>query len=105
MVALAVEAAEDKKAEDVVVLDLRDLTLVADYFVICSASSMAHIKAVVDAIEERMTGNGCKYRRREGSDGSRWVLLDYGQVVAHVFHHTEREYYDLERLWGDARRV
>lgn len=99
------QAALDKKAEDVVVLDLRGLTVMTDFFVICSGGSVVQVKAITDHMRERVREGGGGSARREGTETARWILLDYGDVVAHVFHHAEREFYAIDRLWGDAPRV
>ncbi len=101
----AAAAAEEKKAANIVVLDLRPVTPIADYFVICSASNVTQARAVADHIEERLDRREVGKRHREGYDTGRWILLDYGDVVVHVFHEHERDYYNLERLWGDAAIV
>jgi ribosome-associated protein len=101
----AAEAAQSKKAEDVVALDLRELEGVADYFLICSAQSELQVKAIAEAVEEKLRQSGMRPWHVEGREGRRWVLLDYVEMVVHVFHHRTREYYLLERLWGDARKV
>ena len=98
-------AAHSKKARDPVALDLRDLKGVADYFFICSASSEVQVKAVAEAIEDKLRSLGARPWHVEGREGRRWVLLDYVDVVVHVFHEKTREYYMLDRLWGDARSV
>lgn len=101
---LAAEAAQSKKAEQIVGLDLSSLEGVADYFLICSGSSEPQVKAITEAIEEKLRLAGAKPWHVE--DGSRrWVLMDYVDVVVHVFHEKTREYYLLERLWGDAGSV
>lgn len=102
---LAAEAARSKKAEDLVGLDLSTVRGVADYFLICSAQSEVQVKAIADAVEERLREAGARVWHIEGREGRRWVLLDYVDVVVHVFHTQTREYYLLERLWGDARSV
>jgi ribosome-associated protein len=99
---LAAEAAEDKRACDVVVLDVSAVTLVSDYFVICSGTSRVQIKAIADGVREKLSERGVKLHHQEGYDTATWILLDYGDVVVHVFNEHEREFYDLERLWGDA---
>ena len=87
-------------------LDLRELAGVSDYFVIVSAASEVQTKAIADFIEEQLReSHGVKPWHVEGKDGRRWVLLDYIDVVVHVFHERTREYYLLERLWGDAKRI
>jgi len=99
----AVEAAMEKKAEDVVVLDMRDISSMADYFVICSGSSDLQIKAICESIEERIR-TACLERpwNREGEQHRQWVLLDYVDLVIHIFNLEKRTFYNLERLWGDA---
>jgi len=99
------EAAASKKGERIVGLDLSGLEGVADYFLICSGSSEPQVKAIAEAVEERLRGMGVKPWHIEGREGRRWVLLDFVDVVVHVFHEKTREYYLLERLWGDARSV
>ena len=101
----AAEAARDKQAADVVVLDVAALLTITDYFVICSVASGPQLKAVTEAVEERVrTGLDRRPVRREGDAEGGWLLLDYIDVVVHVFGEEEREYYDLERLWSDAPR-
>jgi len=103
--AAAAEAARDKQAADVVVLDVAALLTITDYFVICSVASGPQLKAVTEAVEERVrTGLDRRPARREGDAEGGWLLLDYIDVVVHVFGEEEREYYDLERLWSDAPR-
>jgi ribosome-associated protein len=105
LVKLAAEAALSRKADDLVALDLRALDGVADYFLICSAESEIQVKAIAEAIEEKLSAAGTDAWHVEGREGRRWVLLDYVEFVVHVFHVRTREYYLLERLWGDAHRV
>ena len=101
----AAEAAASKKALDMVGLDLSGLSGVADYFLICSGSSEPQVKAIAEAVEDQLRERGAKPWHVEGREFRRWVLLDFVDVVVHVFHEKTREYYLLERLWGDARRV
>ncbi len=101
----AAEAARDKQAADVVVLDVAALLTITDYFVICSVSSAPQLKAVIEGVEERIrTELDRRPVRREGDADGGWLLLDYIDVVVHVFSQEAREYYDLERLWSDAPR-
>ena len=101
----ATEAARDKQATDVVVLDVAELLAITDYFVICSASSDRQIKTVIQAVEDRVRHDlDLRPVRREGEADAGWWLLDYVDVVVHVFGDEERAYYDLERLWRDAPR-
>ena len=100
----AARAAAAKQAEDIVVLDVHAVIVITDYFVICSAPSQRQVKTLIEGIEDALRGLGVKPVRREGEDGAGWWLLDYIDVVIHVFGTEEREYYDLERLWRDAPR-
>lgn len=102
LVKVAVNAAEGKKATDITVLDIRKLSIIADYFVICSGRSSVHVRAIAGEIMEAMEKETSLQPRREGLREGRWVLLDYGDVVVHVFQEPERQFYNLERLWGDA---
>jgi ribosome-associated protein len=102
---LAAATASAKKARDLVALDLRDLGAVADYFLICSGSSEVQVKAIAEAIDDQLRAQGARSWHVEGFEGRRWVLLDFVDVVVHVFHEKTREYYMLDRLWGDARSV
>ncbi|MCA1031826.1 ribosome silencing factor [Bacillus timonensis] len=99
---LAVKAADDKRAEDIVALNMKGLSLVADYFLICHGNSDKQVQAIAREIKEKAVENNINIQRLEGFDQARWILLDLGDVVAHVFHRDERSYYNLERLWGDA---
>ncbi|HOC09573.1 MAG TPA: ribosome silencing factor [Bacillota bacterium] len=97
------EAAAAKKALDITVLDIRDVSILADYFVICSGSSSTQVKSIADEIKKRMREIGYVLDHVEGYKEEKWILLDYLDVVVHVFHAREREFYNLEKLWGDAR--
>ncbi|MCL6445904.1 MAG: ribosome silencing factor [Alicyclobacillus sp.] len=102
---LAAHAAADKKATDILVLDIHELTPMADYFVICSANSGTQVEAVSRAVKDKMAERGVPCRGTEGLEDARWVLLDFGDLVVHVFRQEEREFYHLERLWGDAKPI
>jgi ribosome-associated protein len=101
----AARAASSKLATDIVILDVRPLIGITDYFVICSGRNERQVATIVEEIEEQLGTEGVKAYRREGDRQARWVLLDYLDFVVHVFHTEEREYYELERLWRDADRV
>jgi ribosome-associated protein len=101
----AVDIASDKKASDVLLLDIRDVTVIADYFVICSGSNSRQIQAIADTIDDELRPQGAALLHREGTADSGWMLLDYGSVIVHIFGTKEREYYHLERLWSDAKTV
>ncbi len=92
----------NKKGYDVKILDLKNLTSFADYFVICSADSDTQVKAIADEIDKELRDEGIKYWHKEGYQALSWVLMDYVDVVAHIFKKDARDYYKLEKLWGDA---
>jgi len=99
----AARAAEDKKAEDVVVLDVGEVLSITGWFVITSGSNPRQVRTIAEEVEEQLKrDHGMAPLRVEGLDGFRWVLLDYGDFVVHVFHEEERDYYQLERLWADV---
>lgn len=99
------QTAADRKALDIKVLDMRSVSIMTDYFVICSADSMVHLQAITRAILDEIKDDELKIKRREGGNDARWVLVDLGDVIVHVFHHAEREFYDLDNLWSDAGEV
>ncbi len=103
--AAACVAARDKKAEAVRLLDLRRLTPYIDYFLLCSAGNQPHLKAVDEGICAALAQRGRELRRREGTAESGWVVLDFGDMVAHIFSPEMREFYDLDSRWGDARQI
>jgi ribosome-associated protein len=98
----AVSAAADKLASDLVILDVSEQLVITDCFVLASAPNDRQVRAVVDAVEERLLQLGAKPVRREGERDGRWVLLDYAEIVVHVQHEEERSFYALERLWRDC---
>jgi len=100
----AVELALDRKARDVVVLDLRGISTATDWFVVTNGTSDVHVKAIADGIMEGLDAEGVPAGHAEGLAGRRWVLLDYVDFVVHVFHPQARVFYQLENLWGDAKR-
>lgn len=101
----AARAAADKKASDVVVLEVRDLIVITDYFVIASGATERQVRTIVDSVEKALAEKGFKPLRREGMEQGRWALLDFVDIVVHVFTSEERDYYELERLWKDAPRL
>lgn len=102
---LAVTAADDKRANDIITLDMQEVSSMADYFVICDASNERQVQSIAREIKEQAEENDIVIKRIEGMAQGRWVLLDLGDVICHVFHQEERSYYNLERLWGDAAIV
>ena len=101
----AVEAAQSRKASDTVVLDLQGISSVADYFIICSGASDTNVKAIADAVEEKLKEAGVRPLGIEGRKEGTWVLLDYEDIVLHVFHFEKRLTFALEDLWKDAGRI
>lgn len=102
---IAVKALSDKKGLDIRLLKTTDLTVLADYFVICTASSTTHVKSLVDEADRCMSEAGQPPLRREGFRSGNWVLLDCGSVIIHIFLKETRDFYNLERLWSDAQDV
>ncbi len=102
---LFVRTADDRQAKEMALLDLRELTVMTDYFFICSGNSTTHIRTIVDKIKESMKHAGMGGIRTEGYDAAQWVLMDYGDVVVHVMSPEQREYYNLEEFWGEAPHV
>ena len=101
----AAEAASDKLAEDILAFDVSDQLFITDIFVLCSGQNDRQVKAIVDEIEHRLKGLGERVVRREGEREGRWVLLDYAEIVVHVQHSEEREFYALDRLWKDCPTI
>jgi len=97
-----VEVIGTKKGMDISIIDIHSITEIADYFVICSGTSTTHIKALADEIEHQLGEIGLGVYHKEGYDTARWILLDYADVVIHVFHQEDRDFYKLERLWSDG---
>ena len=100
---LIVEKIIEKKGENILVLDLRKVTSITDFFVICSGTVEQHIKAIKDNIIEKLEEKGIKFWHIEGERANTWVLIDYVDVVVHIFHPTTRDFYKLEKLWADAK--
>lgn len=98
-------AVADKMGEDIIVLDIREVSIISEYFIIASANNSNQLKAMADHMQEKLFEHGVKLRHIEGVQSARWILLDFGHIIAHLFCKEEREYYKLERLWGDARAI
>lgn len=99
---VAYTACDDKKAEDINILNMEGISLVADHFIICHGNSDKQVQAIAKEVRDKCEENQFEVKRMEGFDEARWILIDLGDVVVHVFHREERGYYNLERLWGDA---
>lgn len=104
-VKIIVKALEDKKAADISVLDISRLSIMADYFIIASGANKNQIGAMIDEIEEKLYKTGIRPKAIEGSNTSGWVLMDYQDIVIHIFDTESRAFYDLERIWGDSRVI
>ena len=103
--AVSMQAATDRKAMDVVVLDMREASSITDYFLICTGGSERQVQAIADAVDEQMSRHGVASLGVEGYRGAGWILMDYGDIVVHVFSEETRDFYELERLWSNAPRV
>lgn len=103
--AIAAKALDDRKGVDIALLEIAEVTTLADHFLICTGTSSTHVKSLCDSVEKALDEAGEPALRREGHRGGTWVLLDYGCLVVHVFTEETRQFYDLERLWGDAKKV
>ncbi|MBR1398354.1 MAG: ribosome silencing factor [Selenomonadaceae bacterium] len=96
------KAASDKKAKDIITMDMKGLMFSTDYFVICSAPTATQVRAIADNIEDELDKSGVHFDHKEGYNEGEWVLIDYGDVVAHIFRDVNRDYYALEELWNEA---
>ena len=101
----AADIAYDKKASDILVLDIKDVSSFADFFVICTGTNVRQIAAIAEALDEGLDKQGARVLHREGTAESGWLLLDFGDVIVHIFAPKERDYYRLERLWNEAKTV
>ena len=102
---IAAKALDDKKAQKLIMLEVRGLTTLAEYMVICTGTSDTHLRALCDEVEKKMEEAGEKVWHREGYRGDTWIVMDFCGVIVHVFTEEQRKFYDLERLWGDAPKV
>lgn len=105
IVKTAVSALEDKKAEDVAVIDIREVSTIADYFIIANGSNQNQLSAMQDAVDEAMVKSGLHAKQIEGNNSSTWILMDYQDIIVHLFSKEDRLFYDLERIWRDGKRV
>lgn len=99
------KAINKKLGEDIVVLDIKNISPICDYFVIASGASTRQVKSIVDEIEDELSKQNVKLLRREGYDSGNWVLLDYGDIVVHIFSQEDRQFYNLEGIWKDADKI
>lgn len=105
LVKFAAKLLDSKKATDITVLDIREITSLGDYFVVASGSSTTQVKALAGELEDKLSKQGVEPKRVEGESSATWVLMDYHDVIIHIFYHETRDFYCLERLWADAPRL
>lgn len=105
MASLAVSAMEDKKAEDIRVIDISEVSVLADYFLIASGRNRNQLQALADEVEERLGRSGFPMKQSEGYDSANWILLDFGDIIVHLFDQENRLFYDLERIWRDGKQI
>lgn len=105
MASLAVCAMEDKKAEDIRVIDISEVSVLADYFLIASGKNRNQLQALADEVEERLGRAGYLMKQSEGYDSANWILLDFGDIIVHIFDQENRLFYDLERIWRDGKQI
>ena len=105
MMKLAINALEDKKAEDIKVIDISEVSVIADYFIIAGGSNRSQIQALCDHVDENLGRAGYHLKQKEGYDSANWVLLDFGDIIVHIFDKENRLLYDLERIWRDGKQV
>ena len=102
---IAIEVLEDKKAEDIRVIDISDLSVLADYFIIATGNNRTQVQAMADEVEQKLGRAGAVPKQIEGYQAANWVLLDFGDVIIHIFDAQNRLFYDLERIWKDGRQI
>ncbi len=105
LVKIAINALEDKKGEDISVLNVGKITIIADYFVIVSGNNPNQVQALADNVEDTLTKEGIEPKSKEGYMNANWILMDYGDFVVHIFDNESRSFFDLERIWKDADKV
>lgn len=105
MAKIVCKGLEDKKGQDIRVIDIQDISVMADYFIIAHGSNQSQIQAMVDNVQEEMHKNGYMLKAKEGYQSATWVLLDYGDVIVHIFSEEDRLFYNLERIWKDGKEV
>ena len=105
MAALAVDAIKDKKGEDVKILDISEISTLADFFIIAGGSNRNQVQAIADNVQEQLGREGFNTKNIEGYDSANWVLLDFGDIIVHIFDNDNRLYYDLERIWRDGKLI
>lgn len=102
---LAVEALEDKKGEDISIIDISEVSVIADYFIIAGGNNKSQIQALSDAVDEKLGRAGLPLKQIEGYNNANWILLDFGDIIVHIFDKENRLFYDLERIWRDGKKI
>ncbi len=102
---VAYEALADKKGENIKIIDISEISPIADYFIIADGANQNQLQAMCDSVEEELYKAGCQLKQTEGNRNSTWILMDYGDVIVHVFSREDRLFYDLERIWRDGKEV
>ena len=105
MVRVAYDALEDKKGESVTVIDISEISVMADYFIIANGNSDSQVSALIESVQEKMEKAGYSIKQQEGGRNGSWILLDYGDVIVHIFDKENRSFYNLERIWNDGKIV
>lgn len=105
LVKKVIDALEDKKAEDIRIIDISEISTIADYFIIAGGSNKSQIQALCDNVEEVLYKAGCELKQKEGYETANWVLMDFGDLIVHVFDKENRFLYDLERVWADGKQI
>lgn len=105
LVRLVIDALEDKKAEDIRIIDISEISTIADYFIIAGGSNKSQIQALCDNVEEVLYKAGCELKQKEGYETANWVLMDFGDLIVHIFDKENRFLYDLERVWADGKQI
>ena len=102
---IAVEALEDKKAEDIAIIDISEVSVIADYFIIAGGNNKSQIQALSDVVDEKLGRAGLPLKQIEGYNNANWILLDFGDIIVHIFDKENRLFYDLERIWCDGKKI
>ena len=105
MAKIVYDALDEKKAEGIVMLEVSDITILADYFIIANGTNSSQVQALVDNVEEKLGKAGVHPKRIEGIGSTNWVLMDYGDIIVHIFSKEDRLFYDIERIWRDGKKV
>ncbi|MBO5092885.1 MAG: ribosome silencing factor [Lachnospiraceae bacterium] len=105
LVKIAIDALEDKKAEDIHIIDISEISTLADYFIIANGTNRSQIQALADNVEEALAKAGLPLKQTEGYDAANWILMDYRDIIVHIFDKENRLFYDLDRIWRDGRLI